>query len=78
MWAHGPTAGSPGHEQGHYVLQHVWMGLGMSLAGLLVALYLVHRLLSAVLARSGGPGVDARAFRGVPHAQRVPGLPSRA
>jgi Zn-dependent protease with chaperone function len=42
-----------GHEQGHYVLQHVWMGIGMSLAGLLVALYLAHRLLGAVLARWG-------------------------
>jgi Zn-dependent protease with chaperone function len=42
-----------GHEQGHYVLQHVWMGIGMSLVGLLVALYLAHRLLGGVLARLG-------------------------
>jgi Zn-dependent protease with chaperone function len=43
-----------GHEQGHYVLQHVWMGIGMALVGVLVALYLTHRLLGAVLARYGG------------------------
>jgi STE24 endopeptidase len=42
-----------GHEQGHYVLQHVWMGIGMTLAGLLVGLYLAHRLLGVVLARLG-------------------------
>lgn len=42
------------HEQGHYVLQHVWMGIGLALAGILAALYLAYRVLGAVLARYGG------------------------
>ena len=42
-----------GHEMGHYVLQHIWMSLGLAVVGLLVNLYLAHRLLHGVLARFG-------------------------
>jgi len=42
-----------GHEMGHYVLQHIWWSLGLAVAGLLVNLYLAHRLLHGVLARYG-------------------------
>ena len=42
-----------GHEMGHYVLQHIWWSLGLAIAGLLVNLYLAHRLLRGVLARYG-------------------------
>ena len=42
-----------GHEMGHYVLQHVWMSLGFAGLGLLLQLYLAHRLLGGVLARFG-------------------------
>jgi len=42
-----------GHEMGHYVLQHIWWSLGLAVAGLLVNLYLAHRLLHGVLARFG-------------------------
>lgn len=42
-----------GHEMGHYVLQHIWMSLGLAVLGLLVNLYLAHRLLDGVLARYG-------------------------
>jgi Zn-dependent protease with chaperone function len=42
-----------GHEMGHYVLQHVWLSLGVAIAALLLQLYLAHRLLASVLARYG-------------------------
>ena len=42
-----------GHEQGHYVLQHIWLLLTFAVLGLLVQLYLAHRLLGGVLARFG-------------------------
>lgn len=42
-----------GHEMGHYVLQHIWMSVGLAVVGLLVNLYLAHRLLHGVLARFG-------------------------
>ena len=42
-----------GHEMGHYVLQHIWWSLGLAVVGLLVNLYLAHRLLRGVLARYG-------------------------
>ncbi|MEP7116238.1 MAG: M48 family metallopeptidase, partial [Acidobacteriota bacterium] len=41
------------HEQGHYVLQHIWLLLGFAIAGLLAQLYLAHRLLHGVLLRYG-------------------------
>jgi len=43
-----------GHEQGHYVLNHVWMLLTFSIVGLLLALYLAYRLIGGLLARWGG------------------------
>ncbi len=42
-----------GHEMGHYVLQHIWLSLGFAVLGLLLQLYLAHRLLGGVLARYG-------------------------
>ncbi len=50
------------HEQGHYVLQHIWQGLALTLLGILLGLYLMYRLVGAILARWGarwqirGPG----------------------
>jgi len=42
-----------GHEQGHYVLHHIWMSLSFATFGLLLALYLAHRFADGVLARWG-------------------------
>ena len=42
-----------GHEMGHYVLQHMWLSLGVAILALLLQLYLAHRLLAGVLARYG-------------------------
>ena len=42
-----------GHEQGHYVLNHIWIGLSASMIGLLLSLYVAHRLVNGVLARWG-------------------------
>ncbi len=42
-----------GHEQGHYVLHHVWMNLAFLTFGLLLSLYLAHRFAAGVLARWG-------------------------
>jgi Zn-dependent protease with chaperone function len=42
-----------GHEQGHYVLNHIWIILAFNILGLLFALYLAYRLIGGVLARWG-------------------------
>jgi Zn-dependent protease with chaperone function len=42
-----------GHEQGHYVLNHIWLGTAANAVGLLAALFLAHRTLGAVIARFG-------------------------
>jgi Zn-dependent protease with chaperone function len=42
-----------GHEQGHYVLQHIWLSIGLAILGLLLQLYLASRLLGGLLARFG-------------------------
>jgi Zn-dependent protease with chaperone function len=42
-----------GHEQGHYVLNHIWISLAFGIGGLLLALYLLHRLIIGVLVRWG-------------------------
>jgi Zn-dependent protease with chaperone function len=42
-----------GHEQGHYVMQHIWLSIGLAILGLLLQLYLAARLLGGVLARFG-------------------------
>ena len=51
-----------GHEQGHYVLQHIWKSIGLTILLLLVQLYLASRLMGALLARFGRrwgiPGID--------------------
>jgi Zn-dependent protease with chaperone function len=39
------------HEMGHYVLHHVVQGLLVGFGGILVALYLVHRIAGALLRR---------------------------
>lgn len=41
------------HEQGHYVLRHIWQGLALTLLGILLGLYLMHRIAGAILARWG-------------------------
>lgn len=42
-----------GHEQGHYVLNHIWIGVGGATLGLLAGLYLAHRTMGFLLARRG-------------------------
>jgi Zn-dependent protease with chaperone function len=36
------------------VLEHIWKSLGFAIVGLLLGLYLAHRVMGAVLARCGG------------------------
>jgi STE24 endopeptidase len=43
-----------GHEMGHYVLHHVWIGIGMTCLILLVFLYLGYRSMEWALRRWGG------------------------
>jgi Zn-dependent protease with chaperone function len=43
-----------GHEMGHYVLNHVIYGLILSSVGSILALYLIHRAATALIARYGG------------------------
>jgi STE24 endopeptidase len=42
-----------GHELGHYVLNHIWYGLGFAVLGLLASLYLAYRAIGGILARWG-------------------------
>jgi Zn-dependent protease with chaperone function len=42
-----------GHEQGHYVLHHIWIMLGTTIGALLVALFIIHVCIGAVLQRWG-------------------------
>ena len=42
-----------GHELGHYVLNHIWYGLGFVVLGLLASLYLAHLTIGGILARWG-------------------------
>jgi Zn-dependent protease with chaperone function len=42
-----------GHEQGHYVLHHIWIMIGSMIAGLLAALFILYRSSGAVLRRWG-------------------------
>lgn len=54
-----------GHEMGHYVLKHMWKGLGFTLAGAIVVFFLGQKLHDRGLARWGarwgvtGPGDPA-------------------
>lgn len=43
-----------GHEMGHYVLHHIYLGLAFSALLLFAALWLIQRLAEAALARWGG------------------------
>jgi STE24 endopeptidase len=49
-----------GHEMGHYVLNHEWIGFVVFIPVFLVLCYAAHRLLQASLAR-WGPALDIRA-----------------
>jgi Zn-dependent protease with chaperone function len=42
-----------GHEMGHYVLGHLWIGMGSTLAGLLVSLFVAYHAMRWALARWG-------------------------
>jgi Zn-dependent protease with chaperone function len=42
-----------GHEQGHYVLNHVWIGMAANLVALLLTFYVAYRLVNGVLSRWG-------------------------
>jgi Zn-dependent protease with chaperone function len=42
-----------GHEQGHYVLHHIWWSIGLGVLGTLLALYLIYRSVGFLLARFG-------------------------
>ena len=42
-----------GHEQGHYVLHHIWLSIAFFIVAMLVALYLAHRSVGAIIARWG-------------------------
>jgi STE24 endopeptidase len=42
-----------GHEMGHYVLGHVWIGIGAALLGILVFLFLAYYAMRWALARYG-------------------------
>jgi len=42
-----------GHEQGHYVLNHIWLSITFLVVGLLIAMYLAYRLIGGVLDRFG-------------------------
>jgi STE24 endopeptidase len=42
-----------GHEQGHYVLNHIWKGMGFAIAGLLIVFYIAHRSIGGIIRRWG-------------------------
>ena len=42
-----------GHEQGHYVLDHIWKGLFLQIAGSLFVLYIAYRLIGSIIRRWG-------------------------
>jgi len=50
-----------GHEMGHYVLGHVWIGIGAALLGILIFLFAAYHSMRLLLDRWGG----AWAVRGV-------------
>jgi Zn-dependent protease with chaperone function len=43
-----------GHEMGHYVLGHMWIGVGAALLGILIFLFLAYHAMRWALARYGG------------------------
>jgi len=48
-----------GHEMGHYLLHHVWIGLGVAVAIVFILGYLSHLLMGRILARNqAGFGFD--------------------
>lgn len=42
-----------GHEMGHYVLGHVWIGMGAALTGILIFLFVAYHAMRRALARWG-------------------------
>jgi Zn-dependent protease with chaperone function len=45
-----------GHEMGHYVMHHLWIGIGLSVVGLLVGLYATYYVLGRLGVRVGDFG----------------------
>lgn len=43
-----------GHEMGHYVLGHIWIGIGLAAGGILISLFLAYHGMNRALARWGG------------------------
>lgn len=43
-----------GHEMGHYVLGHIWIGMGLAAGGILISLFLAFHGMNRALARWGG------------------------
>jgi STE24 endopeptidase len=43
-----------GHEMGHYVLGHIWLGMGLAAGGILISLFLAYHGMTRALARWGG------------------------
>jgi Zn-dependent protease with chaperone function len=42
-----------GHEMGHYVLHHIWLGIALSCVGLLFSLWVVYHFLNWAIGRWG-------------------------
>ncbi len=42
-----------GHEQGHYVLQHIWWSIALGILGTFVALYLIYKSIGFLIVRVG-------------------------
>ena len=43
-----------GHEMGHYILGHIWLGIGLAAGGILIALFVAYHSMTWALARCGG------------------------
>ncbi len=43
-----------GHEMGHYVLGHIWIGIGLAAGGILISLFLAYHGMNRAIARWGG------------------------
>lgn len=43
-----------GHEMGHYVLNHIWKGIGFAALVIVAGFFLVHRILDRTIARCAG------------------------
>ena len=43
-----------GHEMGHYVLNHIWKGIGFAAGVIILGFFLVHRMLDRTISRFAG------------------------